>query len=87
MSGYNKETGICLLTWTKASFWFRREDVPENCRALRDTGKMEFFACFLRHHGLEVLHVDRAYLNVKATPGQLWEVLSGQPSDPDRETY
>jgi len=48
---------------------------------------MEFFACFLRHHGLEVLHVDRAYLNVKATPGQLWEVLSGQPSDPDRETY
>jgi len=26
-------------------------------------------------------------LNVKATPGQLWEVLSGQPSDPDRETY
>jgi hypothetical protein len=83
MSGYNPETGIFGLTWTKASFWFRREseDIPANCRALKDTGKMEFFACFLRHHGLEVLHVDRAYLNVRATPGKLWEVLSGQPSD------
>jgi len=65
MSGYNKETGIFGLTWTKASFWFRREDVPENCRALRDTGKTEFFACFLRRHGLEVLQDPRVEASLR----------------------
>lgn len=85
MSGYNKKTGVFGLTWTKASYWFRRKDVPQECRALADENGMAFFACLLTKAGLEVLHVDRAYLNVKATPGQVWEALSGQPSDPERE--
>ena len=84
MSGYNNRTGIFELTWTKANYWFRRADVPAECREQKD---MEFFACVLRHHGLNVLHVDGAFLKVKATPGQIWEALSGKPSDPEHEAY
>ena len=84
MSGFNKKTGLFELTATKAKYWFRRKDVPTECRELKD---MEFYACLLRHHGLDVLHVDNAFLRVKATPGQIWEALSGQPSDPEREAY
>ena len=84
MSGYNKKTGVFELTATKAKYWFRREDVPEECRPL---DSMEFYACLLRHHGLEVLHVDAAFLRVRSTPGPVWEALSGQPSDPEHEAY
>ena len=85
MSGYNRETGIFELTFTIASYWFRRKDIPQKCMALRHT--MEFFACLLREEGLEVKDVASRFLRVKATPEQLWKALTGQPSDPKRSAY
>ncbi len=84
MSGYNKKTGIFGLTATKAEHWFQRKDVPAECLELKG---MEFYACALRLHGLEVVHVADSYLNVKAETGPIWEALSGQPSDPKRTAY
>jgi hypothetical protein len=86
VSGYNQSTGVFELTWTKASHWFRRADVPEECAGLKNGG-MDFFACLLRHYGLDVFHVGNAFLKVRATPEQMWEALSGQPPDPQRSSY
>jgi hypothetical protein len=48
---------------------------------------MYFFAALLRHLGLDVLKVRRQYLDVKATPEQLWEALSGCKPNPERVAY
>jgi hypothetical protein len=48
---------------------------------------MEYYAEILRRAGLDVVGVYSAYLKVKATSGQIWEALSGQPSNPEREAY
>ena len=46
---------------------------------------IEHCAKLLRDAGHEVLSVHGNFLEVKAMPGQVWEALSGQPSDPKRE--
>lgn len=75
MGGYNKSTGIYDLTITRAAFWLRRSDIPESCA--RQSG-MAFYSCLLHYHGLEVICVADTYLRVKATPEDVWEVLSNQ---------
>jgi hypothetical protein len=79
MSGYNKTTGLFDLTQTKASHWLRRTDFPAECRGKEG---MAFVAALLRALGYEVPTVRSNWLSVKANPDQLWEALSGEPSDP-----
>lgn len=75
---YDKKTGIFNLTQSKASVW---------CRRPGRSNSIESCAVLLREAGLEVVTVQGNYLRVKATPGQVWEALSGQPSDPKREAH
>ncbi len=82
MSGFNPKTGTFELTASRARFWLRRTEYPPELKALEG---MEFIAGLLRHAGHEVVKVRNGWLTVKATQGQVWEALSGQPSDPERE--
>lgn len=84
MSGYNPDTGIFELTATKAAYWLRRSDIPAECDGLQG---MEFYAALFRSCGYDVPLVKAHWLQVKATPGQVWIALSGQPSDPSHERY
>ena len=84
MSGFDAKTGIFQLTATKASDWFRRQDVPEE---LRNADEWQVIQAVLKWQGLEIVKVGKAYLDVKATPEQLWEALSGQPSNPERSRH
>ena len=85
MSGYNVETGFFELTYTIAHHWLRRTDIPDQCGQNRES--MEYIACILRWQELEVKKVASAFLQVKATPEQLWQALSGQPDVPERSAY
>jgi hypothetical protein len=78
MGGYNRKTGVFSLTQSKASVW-RRKPNPQKLDLI------EHCASLLQESGLEVLKVSHNFLEVKGTPGQVWEALSGQPSDPKRE--
>lgn len=78
MGGFNKKTGVFSLTESKAVVWCRKRD-PDGL------GVMEHCAKLLRDAGHEVLLFRSNFLEVRATPGQVWEALSGQPSDPMRE--
>jgi hypothetical protein len=75
MSGYNPKTGVFSLTHSKASTWAGR------------SAPMDVYAQLLRDAGLEVLSVEPMYLTAKAKPSQIWEALSGRPSDPNRAAY
>jgi hypothetical protein len=81
MSGYNGIAGIFTLTQSKANSWLRRTPIPPECQGM--TG-MDLVAGLFRHFGFEVTVLKPNWLSVKANPDQVWEVLSGQPSDPDR---
>ena len=85
MSGYDVRSGVFELTAKKAAFWLRRRDIP--CAVVAGTSGMGFYAAVLGWQGLEVTRVGGSYLHVKATPEQLWEALSGKPSDPVRASY
>ena len=77
MSGYNQATGIFELTYTKAKYWHRK---PVDPAIEVNPLTMEYYAEVLRRAGLDVLAVKGAFLRVRATPGRVWEALSGQPS-------
>ena len=83
MSGYNTETGIFELTSTKGSYWFRRKELPAEVAA-KNNGGMKLFSDLFEYFGFEVTKLRSNYLHVKANPDQVWEVLSGQPSDPQK---
>jgi hypothetical protein len=78
MGGFNKKTGVFSLTQSKAGVWCRKPN-PDRL------GLIDHCARLLRDAGHEVLSVHGNFLEVKAMPGQVWEALSGQPSDPKRE--
>jgi hypothetical protein len=84
MSGYNQTTGLFGLTQTKAMYWLRRHDAPAECNG---KAGMDFIAALFRAFGYEVPTVRSSWLEVKANPDQVWEVLSGQPSDPIRSAH
>ena len=81
MSGYNKDTGIYEMTNTKAKYWLRRKDIPDSIVELDGN----FFANLFEHYGFEITKTGSGYFHVVATPGQVWETLSGMPSDPEME--
>lgn len=91
MSGYNAKDGTFDLTHTKGLYWFRRTDVPRELTVNKDgtpSSKWGIIKRVLIWQGLDVLKTTRGYLVVKATPGQVWSALSGQPDDgrsPDAE--
>jgi len=94
MSGYNKETGVFELTFSKANFWLRREPTPELLQKMEKSGielplthTMEIAEALFKVFGFEITKIGSGYLHVKATPEQVWEVLSGQPSDPKRASH
>ncbi len=78
VGGYNKKTGIFSLTQSKAGVWCRKPNPDRQ-------GLMEHCARLLRESGLEVTSLHGNFLEVKAGPGEVWEALSGQPSDPKCE--
>ena len=81
MSGYCKERKIFELTATKARWWYRRQELPDGFES--NEGGMKWYADLFRYFGFEVTKIGSGYLHVKANPGQVWEVLSGRPSDPE----
>jgi len=87
MSGYHPDTDIFELTGTKADFWFRRKLPPKDFKSLNGFRSMGFYADLFIYSGFDVVKVENSYLYVKATPEQVWEVLSGQPSDPKRAEH
>jgi hypothetical protein len=82
MSGYNKKTGLFELTGSQAAYWLRRNDIPEECSA--SGSGLRLAKCLLEHYGIRVVADHVSWLEVDATQAQIWEVLSGQPSDPRR---
>lgn len=86
MSGYNKKTGIFELTVTKAEYWFRRKDVPDELKQAH-ADKWGLIKAVLKWRGLEITKEGKAFVGVKATPEQLWEALSGQPANPERSEH
>lgn len=81
MSGYNKKTGIFELTATKAEYWDRK---PHESSIKLDG--MDYYTELLRKNGLDVQNCG-SFLKVKGTPERIWEILSGQPSNPERSAY
>jgi hypothetical protein len=81
MSGYNKKTGCFELTATKAAFWLRRPDIPAECAGLP---VLDRACCVLQHCNIRVVANHGAWAEIEARPGQIWEALSGKPSDPER---
>jgi hypothetical protein len=93
MSGYDPERNIFELTATKMSYWFRRKDFPpgvvEHCECCGHqlTPPDQVVVRLLEHFGLKVLKDGGNYLVVRGSPEEIWEALSGQPSDPQRAQH
>lgn len=85
MSGYNAKLGVFSLTATKAASWFRRRDVPVS--VVDGKFGMDFYAAVISWQGLEIVRHGGSFVDVKATPEQLWQALSGLPSNPARASY
>lgn len=86
MSGYDPTTGIFELTQTKAGKWFRRDEwplgfTPKSKHFMGQIGEMLGFL------GYSVATVRQNYLIAMINPDQLWEALSGLPSDPAMSAY
>ena len=86
MSGYCKKCGIYEITGSKIGFWNRRTDEQvlqlfpsRDWKTEGPVGVVDILqAC-----GLEVVKDGGNYLHVRGTPGQVWEALSGRPSNPN----
>jgi hypothetical protein len=85
MSGFNRSTGFFDLTGSQASYWLRRNDIPAECSAC--TPGLRLAKCLLEHYGVRVVADHTSWLEVEATQAQIWEVLSGQPTDRRRTRY
>jgi len=86
MSGYNKKTGVYELLSSTCERWFRhRKTLPDELYQKWQQNEM-IYADMFRYYGFEVLKEGSGYLSVRATPGQVWEVLSGKESDPAIES-
>jgi len=86
MSGYDPEYNIFELTATKAEYWFRRTDYPEEFKEL--PSQWDIIKAVLQWKGIQILKEGNAYMHVVASPEALWEVLSGTPSTPEfAESY
>ncbi len=87
MSGYNVDTGIFELTPSKIRSWLRRPTLPEGFQQQETytEGIAEIFRCY----NIEVvkISVGGGWMHVRATPEQVWEALSDQPSSPERASY
>jgi len=86
MSGFSKTTGVFELTSTKARFWFRDKQLQHE---FRQSGKsfMSFLSFAFKRKGYQIIKTHGGYLKVKATPEQVWELLSGEPSSKDRAAH
>jgi hypothetical protein len=82
MSGFDEKTGLFELTATKARYWLRRCDVEELGIDVSSLDWWELVQAVIRSQGLEIVRDGGNYLVVRATPEQLWEALSGKPSNP-----
>lgn len=86
MSGFSPKTGLFELTSTKEKFWFRLpiDQWPQSC--FDDNGSLlpdvDVVLEILKRAGLEQVKRGSSYRIIRATPEQLWEALSGKPSDP-----
>ena len=85
MSGYNKRTGRFELTGSQVTHWLRRKDIPKECCA--SDSNLQLAKCLLEHCGIRVVADHVSWLEVDASQAQIWEVLSGQPSDPKQAAY
>jgi hypothetical protein len=87
MSGWDAEKGVFQLTSTKESYWLRRKDFPEGTYSINQLGHIDYDIekLFLFFGIRAVSHGN--YTDVFATPEKVWEVLSGQPSNPERAAH
>jgi hypothetical protein len=85
MSGFNVTMGVFELTHTKAVYWMRRKKLPDGFAFKEgELETMKLAAELLKFYDHQVIKLAQNFLRVKATPGQVWEALSGQPSNPER---
>ncbi len=84
---YNARTNKFHLTQTKAYFWCRHKP-DESIKA--SYGSLEYCFYYLKKQGFKFEEADyygESFVKVAATPDELWEALSGSPSDPERSSY
>jgi hypothetical protein len=88
MSGWNKKTGFYELTYSQAQYWFRRNDLPEECIASKGKKYLDVIAFILENHGLKFVSHHSAWLEVNCnSAGEIWEALSGLPSNQEIVSY
>jgi hypothetical protein len=84
MSGWNKRTGFYELTFSQSQRWFRRKDIPNDCKILEGKEFLDFISCLVEHNGLRVVSKHNAWLEIEChSAGEIWEALSGLPSNPE----
>lgn len=72
MGDYNHESGVFTLTLAEAREFHHTRDRPE------DPPPMDYYAEKLQQIGFDVVSISEDALEVKASPDEVWEVLSGQ---------
>jgi len=72
MGDYDRESGIFKLTAAEARHYHRTADRPVAPPPMR------YYADKLQQLGFDVIAISEDALEVKATPDEVWEVLSGQ---------
>ncbi len=72
MTGYDHDKGIYTFTVEEARRFDTGSDRPDQ------PPPMQHYAEKLRQLGFEIVSVSEASLAVRASPDEVWEVLSGQ---------
>lgn len=103
MSAYDTQTGLFELTPTKLRYWFRHcKRLPEvvfqeyqSCIS-SEYGELlfvgsgeqleQFVLDLFWSFGIEAASYG-TWWKIKATPEQVWEVITGTESDPERARY
>lgn len=75
MSGFNNQTGIFELSWSKMDRYLRVEDPSIPFTEIDD-----YCAELFRRNGFQVIKMTRYGIHVVADDADVWEVLSGTPS-------
>lgn len=80
---YDKESGIYILTQQNALKWYKpdnqnAEQCAENLNL--ETDFMQFFACLLKKHKLNVIDIGDSYIKLTAEQKSVYEAISGRKS-------
>lgn len=88
MSGWNPTTGTFELLDSKLRYWlrFRTDEIPG---AYWREGDFFLFSpeeLFARS-GIEIVRRGSGFWELRATPDELWESITGQKSNPEKSAH